>query len=257
MKVIILMAGQGKRFQKQSDKNPLYKIPKPFIPVFGKPMVWWAISSIPNLNYNDLIFLALKEHNQQINIKRELSKWYGKGFKLILLPQLTRGNLETAYFARKYVKFYEELLILDADNFYDGSKFYEEIKNKRDYFGMFPVFTPRDKDPKWCFVLHKKNGEILEISEKDPVLMNKGASAMIGAFYYSHAKIFFDLAKKMIKEGDLSGPEGKKEFYVAKTYDRLLEQGKKIKAVMIKEMWGLGTPTDLEYFLSHYSGGNK
>lgn len=274
MKVVVLIAGKGSRFRDNANKNALYNIPKPFIPVLGKPMVYWATRSLPFIQHSDqkhlrtkihitskdLIFISLQDHQDKYNISKELQRWYGAYINLILLPKITRGNLETATHAKNLIDPNEQLLILDADNFYNGQKFYEAIKKFGEKYAMFPVFRATNDDPKWCFVIHKKNGGVVEISEKDPLLMNKGASAMIGAFYYPIAKLFFNLAEQMIAEGDMSGPEGKKEFYVAKTFNRLLTD-KIVKAILVNEMWGLGTPSDLEKFKkfhnAKYSPSNK
>lgn len=41
------------------------------------------------------------------------------------------------------------------------------------------------------------------------------------------------------------------EFYVCPVYNQAIEDGKIIRIHEAKEMWGLGTPEDLEYFLKH------
>lgn len=274
MKVIVLMAGLGSRFKTKVDKNPKYNLPKPLIPIKGKPMVYYATSSLPFIKHqgqnnpktefiirsSDLIFIALKSHQNDFDIKSQLNRLYGVGYELILLDHVTRGNAETALAAEKFVKPKEEVLILDSDNFYNGQNLYQAILDcrKQTFFSaMFPVFTPRDKEPKWCFVLHKPNGEVIKVSEKDPLLMAQGASAMIGAFYFVSAKLFFQQIKKMIEKNNLSGPESKQEFYLSQIYNHLLQRNHKIKAVLVTDMWGLGTPTDLEYFISNYLPSKK
>lgn len=264
MKVIVLMAGKGSRFKIHSDKNPSYKYPKPFIPVNGKPMVYWATTSLPFIQHmdqktlntkikvqdKDLIFIALKEHQEKFDIRSHLYKWYGKNIVLLLLHKVTRGAAESAYQALRHVDIQEDIIILDADNFYDGRFFYKAIMTKdRETISIFPVFQPQDQEPKWSYALHDKEGVVSAIEEKDPVLAGKGVSAIIGAFYFSKAKSFFDEAKAMIDENDLTGPQGKQEFYMSKVCQRLVKKGKKIMAVSIDKMWSLGTPDDLEYFL--------
>jgi hypothetical protein len=46
------------------------------------------------------------------------------------------------------------------------------------------------------------------------------------------------------------------EFYVCPVYNEAIEDGKKIRIKEIgkDDMWGLGTPEDLDYFLENYEG---
>ena len=39
------------------------------------------------------------------------------------------------------------------------------------------------------------------------------------------------------------------EFYVCPVFNEAIADGKKIRTSIAKEMWGLGTPEDLEYFI--------
>jgi hypothetical protein len=46
------------------------------------------------------------------------------------------------------------------------------------------------------------------------------------------------------------------EFYVCPVYNEAIGDGKKIriKEISSNDMWGLGTPEDLNYFLENYKG---
>ena len=79
--------------------------------------------------------------------------------------------------------------------------------------------------------------------------MKKGAPANIGAYYFSKASIFFDEVEDAIANNKLTGDKGKEEFYIAPMYQNLIEKGHKFQLAMTEEVWGLGTPTDLEHFL--------
>jgi len=65
MKVIVPMAGRGSRFKNVGETTP-----KPLIPVLGKPMLYWALKSIDDLEYSQLIFIALKEHDVNFDLKK-------------------------------------------------------------------------------------------------------------------------------------------------------------------------------------------
>jgi hypothetical protein len=42
------------------------------------------------------------------------------------------------------------------------------------------------------------------------------------------------------------------EFYVCPVYNEAILDSKKIRVKEIKNMWGIGTPEDLNYFLQNY-----
>lgn len=268
MKIIIPMAGLGSRFQKASETNEEYKKPKPFINVRGYPMVRWATGALPfiehpgqNINSpikvtpKDMIFIILKEHNDSHNIESGLKEIYSNDIRVIILPELTRGASETAYKAKPFLDENEEIIITDSDHYFDG-KILEDsiIKNHgTDTVGIIPVFIAKNEGvAKWSYSLTENNGtRILETREKSLELMEAGAYANIGAYYFSKAKYFFDEFEKVERENKMFGEEGKKEFFVAPLYQEMIESGKHVEAAILPEVWGLGTPSDLEYFLKN------
>ncbi len=42
------------------------------------------------------------------------------------------------------------------------------------------------------------------------------------------------------------------EFYVCPVFNQAISDMKKIRPFEISEMWGIGTPEDLDYFLKNY-----
>ncbi len=267
MKVIVPMAGLGTRFQKAAEQNPEYKKPKPFILVRGMPMVRWATGSLPFIEHpgqsvssalragpEDLIFVILEEHDQNHAIADGLREIYSDAIRVIALPAPTRGASETAYQARAYITDDEELVISDSDHYFDGSPFASVIEHSHgsDIAGIIPVFVPPDDGiPRWSYSLTEPGStRIVKEGEKDRALMEAGAYANIGAYYFSKAQTFFETFEYVERENKMSGDEGKKEFYVAPLYHELLEKGAHLEAAVLPEVWGLGTPSDLEYFLT-------
>jgi len=41
------------------------------------------------------------------------------------------------------------------------------------------------------------------------------------------------------------------EFYVCPVYNEAIQAGLKIKSSLVDEMWGMGTPEELNNFLTH------
>lgn len=270
MKLIIPMAGLGSRFQKVADTNPEYLKPKPFISVHGLPMVRWATGSLPFVEHpgqhvdsplrvgmEDLIFLVLAEHDQAHGLTEGLKRIYSDAIRVVVLPALTRGASETAYQAKPWVNPDEEMIVTDSDHFFDGRPFAEAILAHRETggSGIIPTFVPpSDGIPRWSYSLIEEGTDrITKVGEKDRELMEAGARANIGAYYFRRAQDFFRMFEQVERENKLFGEEGKREFYVAPLYQELIEAGHTIHAAMLPEVWGLGTPADLEHFLAHCS----
>jgi len=261
------MAGLGSRFQKVADKNPKYRKPKPFIDIKGYPMIRWATGSLPFFEHKgqtvksklrvtpkDVAFIILKEHNDAHGIEKSLKEIYSKDITVIVIPAVTRGAAETALQAKSFINPEEDLLISDTDHFFDGNGFAKLIETKdSDTAGIIPVFKARnDGIPKWSYTLVKAGTNHIErVEEKSRELMEKGAYANIGAYYFSKGKYFMREAEKVISKNERSGDPVKGEFYVAPLYQKLLNQNCKLQVAVIPKMWGLGTPEDLEFFLDN------
>lgn len=253
MKIVVPMAGKGSRFLDAQNSNPEYKKPKPLINIKGKPMVAWAIQSLPFANSSDLIFICRRDHQDEFKIVEKLKELFGSEIKIILLDQITRGALETVLKARDYINADEDMIISDSDHFFDGSYLANAVKNKdADTVGIIPVFPPPDEEVKWSYTLFDKDFTALAVGEKDPDLAAKGAYANIGGYYFSNGKFFVKEAEEMIADGEMYGAPGKQEFYVAPLYQRLIKKGYKVKAAVTPTVWGLGTPKDVEYFEQNY-----
>lgn len=268
MKIIVPMAGRGSRFQAVADQNPEYQKPKPLINVKGKPMVSWAVESLPFVNLlfrpahtdfvvepSDITFIVLQEHQDKHQVTEVLKKTFSPQINVVIIPEVTRGAAETVLAAQSFISAEEGLVITDSDHFFDGTNLYLMLKDKAaDVAGVIPVFQPPDSEVKWSYTLFDQEQTALAVAEKDPQLAAKGAYANIGCYCFSRGKFFVEEAQAMIAANDLYGPAGKAEFYIAPLYQRLINNGMKIKAAIIPKMWGLGTPKDLEYFLANFPG---
>lgn len=269
MTIVVPMAGRGSRFLDVQHLNPEYSKPKPLINIKGKPMVQWALESLPfvHLPYRaaktkkirvspiKLIFICRRDHEEDFGIAKLLKQIFTNHINVLFVKEITRGAAETVLMAKDYINTDEDIIISDSDHFFDGMNLYRAIlKKDLETSGIIPVFKPPDKDPKWSFTLFGKNRVASAVGEKDAELALKGAYANIGAYYFSKGRIFVEETESMIRDGDMYGNEGKKEFYIAPIYDRLIKRGYKVKVAITPRMWGLGTPKDVEYFENNFQG---
>lgn len=268
MKIIVPMAGRGSRFQAVAGENPEYKKPKPLILVKGKPMIEWAMESLSFLDLpqrpaktefkvfpRDLVFISLQNQQKEHKIIDLLKQLFGPSINVILIPEVTRGAVETALKAKEYINSNEDIIVSDSDHYFDGTNLYQAIREKEsDVEGIIPVFPPPDEEVKWSYTLFDETKTAIAVGEKDPELAAKGAYANIGGYYFSHGNVFVKEGEEMIAQNDMYGAPDKQEFYVAPLYQRLINKGMKVKAAIIPQVWGLGTPKDVEYFEENYQG---
>lgn len=257
MIIVVPVAGRGSRFLEAVDLNPEYAKPKPLIFIRGKPMVKWAIESLTGFGFNILsskmIFICRKEQEEEYQLSGKLKEIFGQDIKVLFQLTPLKGAVDTVLVAKKFINTDEDLIVSDSDHYFDGTSLNQAIRSKsEDVAGIIPVFQPPDKDPKWSFTLFDENGVAMAVGEKDAELAAKGAWANIGGYYFSKGKIFVEEAEDMINSGEMYGVEGKKEFYVAPIYDRMIKKGKKVVVAEIPRVWGLGTPKDVEYFLENF-----
>jgi len=248
MNILVTMAGDGKRFQNTKYENTI----KPLIKIKDKTILEWTTDSLPFLKTsleNDLCFAIRTEHDKNHNLTEFLKKTYGTQIKIVYFDNLTRGNLETAFLSVKKIfnNSDRELLILDADNFYNGKNFlnYRNSlieKEKNNNFGIICTFKPKDKDPKWCFAkINKKNNKVVSLHEKEFV---ENSKPMVGVFYFSKTSLFLDIAEKILA----NNIKIKNEFYMSQSIENMLKNNIIVYNLEVQDVCPLGTPEDLEEY---------
>ena len=236
MKVLIPMAGEGSRFAKEG-----YTFPKPLIDVRGKPMIQIVVE---NLDFDcEYVFLVRKKHVEQYGgFIDTLDRITNGKFQYVEIEGLTEGAACTALLAEKYIDNDEDLLIANSDQFieYEPANFHM-LKNLTNVDSA--VFTFNAVHPKWSFVKTNSRGFITEVAEKKPI----SNIATCGIYWYRKGSDFVKYTKQMIeKEIRVNN-----EFYIAPVYNELINDGKTLIPFYVHQMWGLGTPEDLKYFLEN------
>jgi dTDP-glucose pyrophosphorylase len=233
--VIIPMAGAGKRF---IDVG--YTIPKPFIPVKGKPMVQAVVE---NLSIDGKhIFIIQKEHSVGGNLQTFLNA-ISPNCVIIEVDALTEGPACTALLAEQYIDD-NPLIIVNCDQIihdFDVNKLLEFSK-VNDADGILGAFISTSK--KNSYMKLDPQGEVTEIKEKI-VISN---TATNGLHFWNNGKDFISSAKEMIAVGERYN----NEFYIAPTYNYLVKNGKKILPYFYNLHFPIGTPEDLNKYKELY-----
>lgn len=230
MFVIIPAAGNGQRF-----RNAGYTVPKPFIPVLGKPMISHVIEMFcePGTEIGLLVRQDALDYAEQL-------RDYGTYVRVV--PRLTEGTACTVLEAYDWINNDRELIIANSDQIVDTGIWnlvYKARHNNLD--GNILCF--RSSDPKWSYVRLDKSGYVKEVVEKKVI----SDIATVGIYYFKKGSYFVDAAEQMILANDkVNG-----EFYTAPCYNYMIREGKKVGVSMILEdqMHGLGTPEDLNKYI--------
>ena len=235
MNILIPMAGAGSRFEKAG-----YTFPKPLIDIRGKPMIQWVVESL-NIQAN-YIFLVRKEHYDKYSLKHTLNL-IAPNCKIVVIDKLTEGAACTTLLAKEYINNDKPLLLANSDQFveWDSNKFmYSMVADEIDG----GILTFPSTHPKWSYAKLNDKGFVSEVAEKVPI----SEHATVGIYYWKRGADYVKYANQMI-EKDI---RVNNEFYVCPVFNEAIKDGKKIKISGIKaeEMWGLGTPEDLNNFLN-------
>jgi len=262
MVVVVLMAGEGSRFAKQASRNSDYQLPKPMIPVMGRPILEWTTRSLPFIRHfnettgneedvlaeSKLYFAILQEHEENHGISGMLQRTYGKNINIISFEKITRGNLETGLIVSQSIPEQEELFFLDSDNAYNGSKLLSQIRSDRPTASIC-CFHPFDDNPKWCFAVLNEKRKVQALLEKDPLALSQGGKPMVGIFYFESVRRFKNIANQVIASGAMTGSEKSKEFYMSQAVQHLVAKNENVYANLVEKVVPLGTPEDVESFI--------
>ena len=233
------MAGRGSRFL-----NEGYVRPKPLIDVNGIPMIQVVIENIRPKREHRFIFVVQKEHINEYKVDK-LLKNLCPTCEIVIIDGITEGAACTALEAKKYIDNKDQLMIANSDQWINTS-IDEYLKmwdiNKSEGF----IMTMYSSDPKWSYIKFDPSGILVDIVEK--VVVSNHAT--VGIYNFSRGNIFCKYASQMIQAKNMS----KGEYYVAPVYKYMLTNNANIGLYNIdrsgSNMYGLGTPEDLEYFLS-------
>ena len=234
MNIVIPMAGAGSRFESAG-----YTFPKPLIEVEGQPMIHKVVN---NLNIQGrYIFLVQKTHYEKYNLENLLNM-ISPGCEIIQLEGLTEGAACTVLTSRELIDNDEPLIIANSDQYIDWNAFetISEFSNEGIDGG---ILTFNSVHPKHSFAKVDGQGYVTEGAEKKPISTN----ATVGVYFWKKGSDFVYYADQMIQKNIRTN----NEFYVCPVYNEAIQAGLKIKAGLVDEMWGMGTPEELNNFLTH------
>ena len=239
MQYIIPAAGLGIRFT-----NFGYSTPKPFIDLYGLPMIAWAISNFTYYEGDSLTIVLRKEHEiyqdlcsaTLFNLKCKIN--------FVYLNKPTDGAARTIHIATEKLKEEEPLIVANSDQYiFNNLEMYTRSVTSTTSEGN--ILTMIASSNKWSYI-KEENGLITHVAEKKQI----SNFATVGIYGWRKTKDFKDSFNEMLHAEDkVNG-----EYYLAPTYNYLISKGMKINHTLIGSIGttviGLGTPSDFESFKS-------
>jgi dTDP-glucose pyrophosphorylase len=258
--IVIPMAGEGSRF-----KEAGYTIPKPFLPVFGQPMIQSVIENVRPLEESNVYLIARRDHASLLEPLVEKLN----GVYIIYIDEVTQGAACTVLKAERYINNNNPLIIANSDQLvkwnnasrevkihygYTSNLVFKEQNSSQDLINLTRVnltigsiATFKADHPKWSYVRSEMDcfgvPIVKEVAEKK-VISN---DATCGIYYYAAGRLFCEAAHKMIVDDErVNG-----EFYVCPVYNKMIKLNPtgRISHYPVERMIGLGTPSDYEFFL--------
>lgn len=227
------MAGAGSRFAERG-----FVMPKPLIKFSGKTMIEHVID---NLNIDAVYtFIVQQEHIEKYQIDKELRSIV-PNCNIVPLNGITDGAARSLLYAKKYINNINPLLIVNSDNIIEWNNI-SIMKTFEDKDGGIVLI--KAEGPKWSYAALDVNGYATEIAEKIQI----STHATTGHYYWGCGSDFVQCAEEMIDRNI----RYKNEFYIAPVYNIAIEKGLRIFTQHAEKFWSVGTPEDLDHYLSNF-----
>jgi dTDP-glucose pyrophosphorylase len=234
MTIVIPMAGRGQRFIDQG-----HSIPKFCLEAHGKTLLEWSVDSLPLDLAHRVVFVALREHDEQFGVRAMVRRCYGHRVSLsfVLLDAVTRGQAETVMRAEPFIAASEPLLIFNIDTMFRSPTLRRNLA-REDVDGVLGCF--RSRGARFSFAVTDEQGWVTRVTEKEPI----SEYALTGLYHFRKGGDFLDSARAAILSRQLS----KGEFYIAPLYNTLIARGARLVLDAAPVHHVLGTPEEYRTF---------
>jgi len=236
------MAGIGNRFAKEG-----YDLPKPMIPVSGRPMAIQALSDLPNVEINRYILRDNISCKDQII---EDLKNVRDNSEFIILDQLTDGQATTCVQGSIDIEFEQPITIAACDNgmLYSNNDFNSIMEaddidiviwGARGYPGAI-----RNRHMYGWIEMSQETKLVKSISVKKPLDDPDNDPIVVGVFTFKKLSYFLDSVERMKnRKGTINN-----EYYVDTCINDAISLGMKCSMFEIDKYICWGTPGDLSTF---------
>ena len=194
-KGIILAAGKGTRLFPSTEATP-----KPLLPLYDKPLLYYALSNLMSAGIKDILFISRKQDMQIFKKLFGTGNQLGMRFKYTFQPK-PKGIPDAINVANKFIAKQPFVLAL-ADNLFIGDSFQKTLKQVQSIKSGAAVLAVKTKYPSKSAVIDlEKKGKIKSIIEKPK--KPKSNLTIPGLYFYDAASIPVVKKLKPSKRGEL------------------------------------------------------
>jgi NDP-sugar pyrophosphorylase family protein len=229
LKIIIPMAGRGKRFVEAG-----YATPKPLLKIDDKLILSHIIDSMKTPN-SEFIFLPRQDHCDEHQLDKVLQTLEPSS-KIVKVNEITEGAICTVLLAKEHFNDESPVIIKDCDQIinWDPKHFLDFVQRNKADAAVVTIHTDK---PHYSFAKLDSDGKVIQTAEKS-VISNYGNT---GIYYFAKGSQLIKYAEKLISKNIRVN----NEFYTAPVYNEYIQDGKLVLNYPIAEMFQLGTPEEL------------
>ena len=221
MKIIIPIAGEGKRLRPHTHTKP-----KPLMPIAGKPMIDHIMDKMLMLEPSEIVFIT---GHLRLHLEEHLQTKYGATHALRFVEQkILNGTAGAVFLAHD--AFDEDILIDFGDTIFDADL--SIIKNSSD---DAIIWTMEVEDyQRFGVIVTNNDGYATKMVEKPITPVSKLAN--IGLYYVKNTKLLSQGIQHVLAH-QVQG----KEAYLTDAFSYMIEKGAKIKIVSASAWYDCGT----------------
>ncbi len=243
MKILIPMAGAGRRFLEAG-----YKTPKPLIEVDGLPVVEHIVANFSP--QDDFVFGVNEEHVKNFPVRETLSRLSPRG-TIVPMPYQKAGPIGVVRNLLGHVQDEEPVIVnyCDFSWVWDYADFLRQVRESGcdGAIVCYRGFHPHLAGPNLYATLAAEGPWMREIREKHTWNGDKTKDwTSSGTYYFKRGS---DVKKYFQKIEERPEWKIKGEFYVSQIFQLMKEDGLKIFIYEIPTMLQWGTPQDLEEYV--------
>lgn len=240
MQIIIPMSGFGERFRRAG-----YSLPKPLIPIDGKPIVAHVIDMFPG--EADFVFICNQDHldHPDYAMAATLTRYCPTG-QIVGIPSHKLGPVHAVRQIEHLIKDDEPVIVnyCDFTCYWDWQNF-KEFTARTNCAGAVPAykgFHPHTLGSTNYAYMREQDGWMLDIQEKRPFTPNRMEEfASSGTYFFRDGA----LMKRAFKETVDLQLNVNGEFYVSLAYLPLLKRSLPVAVYPLQHFMQWGTPQDV------------
>lgn len=243
MQIIIPMSGAGERFRRAG-----YGLPKPLIPVDGRPIIAHVIDLFPGAR--EIVFVCNREHLADPALRlAEIIRHHHPSARIVGIEPHKRGPVHAVLAAADAIDPRRPTIVnyCDFSCFWDYGDFTEFVR-ETDCDGAIPAyrgFHPHSLGSTFYAYLRERGLWVDAIQEKEPFTpdpMREFASS--GTYYFRSGELMLGAFRAAVaRDLNVSG-----EFYVSLAYQPMLADGARVAVYELQHFLQWGTPEDLKEY---------